>query len=353
MLVLLSLALDPAEASPRSAPEPDRLATTQQVETLDGAVIALHHHPGRGAPVLLVHGISCNHRFFDLDPDHSLADWLADKGWDVWMLDLRGHGDALFDEEDRRQVTGWSVDDYGRYDILAAVDRIRRLTGYDTVAYVGHSMGGMVAAIYTQVVPEPHLAGMVILGSPAAFSKADPMFGLAQTGLGAGGAVTLYVDTPAFADMSASLGNWSPGRMVERLYNPQHIDKKTAQAMLRTVVAPMSRREMNHFARMIKAERFVSFDGKIDWQAGLAAVTVPTLVIAGTADQIAYPPRVRAYYDGLGGEKSWLEAADYGHLDLALGDAADVDIFPAINTWLRAHPPVRAGAPTPPAPPPP
>lgn len=53
-------------------------ASTALVRTEDGATIGLHHHlgaggEGRGQPVLLVHGVSSNHRFFDLDADHGLG----------------------------------------------------------------------------------------------------------------------------------------------------------------------------------------------------------------------------------------------------------------------------------------
>ena len=54
------------------------LASSVKVVTEDGATIALHHHPGRGAPVIAVHGIASNHHFWDLDPQHSLAKWLVD-----------------------------------------------------------------------------------------------------------------------------------------------------------------------------------------------------------------------------------------------------------------------------------
>jgi threonine dehydrogenase-like Zn-dependent dehydrogenase len=56
------------------------LATTTRVDTADGATIALHHHPAAGPPVILVHGISSNHHFWDLDAEHSFAEWLAVRG---------------------------------------------------------------------------------------------------------------------------------------------------------------------------------------------------------------------------------------------------------------------------------
>jgi pimeloyl-ACP methyl ester carboxylesterase len=333
VLVLIAAAHAPVLAGP--SPEPSRLSTTRRVPTEDGGTVALHHHPGPGSPVLLVHGISSNHRFFDLDADHSMADWLVDQGWDVWMLDLRGHGKALFDRAERRQITGWSVDDYGRYDVPAAVDWIQRVTGEEKLAFVGHSMGGMVAAIYLQTHPDAPISSLTVLGSPASFAVDDPVLGLAATGLGLGGALTLYVDSPVFADLSASLGAWSPGRLHERLYNPANLSKTTQLALLRTVVSPMSRKEMAHFAKMIRTRSFSSFDGSIDWGAGMSRIQVPTLAVVGTEDRVVLPDQVRAYHAQVGGERSLFEAVGYGHLDLALGERAEEEVFPQVLAWME------------------
>jgi poly(3-hydroxyalkanoate) synthetase len=72
-------------------------------------------------------------------------------------------------------------------------------------------------------------------------------------------------------------------------------------------------------------------------------VTVPTLVIAGRADQIAPVDRVMAFYTSVGAPERRLViagrttgfAVDYGHLDLTLGDHAATEIFPLIAEWLR------------------
>jgi pimeloyl-ACP methyl ester carboxylesterase len=314
-------------------------ATDVLVRTGDGATIGLHHHPGvggegGGAPVLLVHGVSSNHRFFDLDAEHGLGTWLAARGWDTWIVDLRGHGNARRDLDGALQVSGWSVDDYGRYDVDTAVDYVRAVTGRPKVAYVGHSMGGMVAAIYTAWHGDDALSALVTLGTPASFDLDEPMVGLAQAALAVGGFSLAWFETPLFADLAAALGPWTPGRLQERLYNPDNLAPATTRAMLESVVSPMSRREMRHFSRMLRNERFESFDGTIDYRLGLAANDVPTLVFAGGVDQVVREAHARSYYEAAGGPKQFVLAADYGHLDLGLGEAAPFDIFPAVAAWL-------------------
>src|SRR5262245_56346522 len=61
----------------------------EKVEAPDGGVFELRRLPRKGAsdgePILLVHGVACNHRNQDVHPDYSLARYLASLGRDVWL----------------------------------------------------------------------------------------------------------------------------------------------------------------------------------------------------------------------------------------------------------------------------
>lgn len=345
MFLLWSLA---QAAPPDTVGEQCSLASVVKVETADGATIALHHHPGRGAPVIAVHGIASNHLFWDLDPQHSLAKWLTDHDWDVWLMDLRGHGDAQTDKEGRPQRNGWKVDDYGLYDLPAAVDHVKRCTGYRNVAYIGHSMGGMVGATYMATTGGQDLSANIAVGSPVAFPKdANKLTGLARFAFAAGGTAFLWFATPMAADLAALLGPAVPGKLQERLYNKDNMDADTINPMLRNIVSPLSRGEMRHFARILKEGTFKSFQGEEDYLSRLHTVTVPTLVFAGEGDEVAPAGWVQPYVNAMGGETRYVLAGPssgfalpYGHLDLGLGAHASTEIFPVILDWLNAHKPV-------------
>lgn len=344
MLSLLALLSSVSFAAPSGC----SLATDRYVPTADGATVALHHHPGSGPPVLAVHGISSNHRFWDLDDDHSLAVWLNREGFDVWLLDLRGHGQATTAGDGSPQPPGWDIDDYGRYDVPAAVDHIRACTGR-SVAYVGHSMGGIVAAI-ALATGSTTFSSLITVGSPVAFApEANPLMKLARIGFGFGGAVMFRVGTPILGDLASFLGPAMPGRLQERLYNPANMEPWAVDPMLQTVVSPVWRGEMRQFSRMLRDGRLTDATGQIDYFAQLSDVTVPTLVIAGAGDQVAPPGWVEPWIGALGGPTRFVTAGkttgfkeDYGHLDLGLGRDADREIFPLIAEWLRAYPPERA-----------
>ena len=48
----------------------------------------------RGEPVILVHGSFTNRGFWLSQKGKGLASALLEKGFDPWMLELRGHGDS-------------------------------------------------------------------------------------------------------------------------------------------------------------------------------------------------------------------------------------------------------------------
>lgn len=330
MLALLLLA-----CAAEAPPEPCPLATDRFVLTADGATVALHHHPGRGMPVILVHGISSNHHFWDLDADHSAARWLVQHGFDPWLLDLRGHGTARKTEDGQPQLSGWSVDDYGRYDVPAAVDFVKAVTGAPKVGYVGHSMGGMVGAIYVANGGGENLSGFVVVGSPATFTKDTPLVRTALGVLKVAGAGLFWVESGVGGDAAAALGRATPGQIQYKLYNPDHFRPETERRMLRTIASPMSREEMQHMARMIDHERFENADGTLDWTAAFVAAGVPVLAIAGGGDAVGRPDWVRPWAAGPG--SSYVEIPNYGHLDLGLGEDAEFDVFPLIADWLGKY----------------
>jgi len=299
--------------------------------------------------VLVVHGISSNHHCWDLAADRSLAVALVEQGYDAWLLDLRGHGDALVDAEGRPQRSGWNMDDYGRYDVPAAIDFVREATGYDKVGYVGHSMGGMVAAVYIALHGDEALSALVAVASPVDFSDPDPLLTLGGASMLAG-TLLPRMQTPMMADLAAHLHK-VPFKVDELLFAPDNMATAARQEMYRQVVSPLSRGELAQFSTMLEQGSFRSEDGAIDYLASLSGLHVPLLVIAGRADRIAPPDRVRPWVEVAGSaEKRFVVAGkvngfhhDYGHLDLPVGDDARDEIYPLITGWFDGRWPPAPG----------
>lgn len=316
-------------------------------QTDDGATIHLHRHAAEGPPVLVVHGISSNHYCWDLDARRSVGVALAEAGFDTWLLDLRGHGEALHPPEGGRLRGRWSMDDYGIHDIPAAIAGIRERTGADRVGYVGHSMGGMVGAIYATRMGDDALFAMVTVGSPVDFRDPDPLLFAGRSTFDWGGSLLPTVHTPLLAwTMNHTTERWDL-LPEEMLYHPPNIEREAALRMMDRVVSPLWSGEMKHFSRILEEERFVSHDATFDYASALARVEVPLLAIAGRADRVVPPDRVRPWMDLVGSEDRRFVVAgrengfqhDYGHLDLPLGDHVRTEIYPLVISWLRDHAP--------------
>ena len=104
------------------------------------------------APVLLIHGFGQNRYAWHL-PSRSFANHLAHAGFDVFNLDLRGHGRSR--HMGARRSTG--VLDYVTYDLPVAIEEIQRLVGPKPVFLVGHSLGGIVSYAAAPALDVPTL----------------------------------------------------------------------------------------------------------------------------------------------------------------------------------------------------
>ena len=96
--------------------------TRHHAATRDGWRITLHHRPPRPAahasPVILCHGMGSNRYNVDGPGRTSLARFLQRRGYDVWVLELRGAGCS------RRLLRlppvpyRWSFEDYVHHEGL-------------------------------------------------------------------------------------------------------------------------------------------------------------------------------------------------------------------------------------------
>ncbi|XP_066476526.1 lipase member M-like [Tiliqua scincoides] len=138
-----------------------------QVLTEDGYFLQVNrisygvHSPGKTGPrpvVLLVHGLLYEGRTWIANvPSNSLGFFLADAGYDVWILNCRGttwsrrHQTLSIDQE---QFWNFSFHELGIYDVPAAIHFILEKTQQDGLYYIGHSQGASVGLIAFSVMPQ-------------------------------------------------------------------------------------------------------------------------------------------------------------------------------------------------------
>lgn len=91
-------------------------------------------------PLLFIHGYSAGAWMFA----ENYANLFSDRGYDVFALNLRGHGQS----EGRETVADASLEDYFQ-DVVRAVSFIKSLTQADPIL-IGHSMGSILTRLYLQ-----------------------------------------------------------------------------------------------------------------------------------------------------------------------------------------------------------
>jgi len=308
-----------------------------RVPTDDGAAIALGRYLPRGPrrfkePVVLCHGLGANRFNLDFDERYSVARYLARRGFETWVLELRGRGLA-------GPANVISFDAQAEYDVRAAL-RTVRAAGADQVTWVGHSKGGMLMYAHLARNPQAPVRALVGLGTPATFT--------AQPGLGKfieTVSPLLELKSVPMQKVLGSLAWWGPppGPITRYLAHTANVDPEVLKRAMANCASDLPGGVARQFAGWIQSGRFDALDG-FDYRAHMGNVRIPLLLVGGSRDLMAPPAAVRAAQAHVAGPVTWRELGrahgfreDYGHGDLVLGRHAPDEVFPVIAEFLEAH----------------
>lgn len=317
--------------------------TRLEVVTADGWTLALWHRPAvarrSGVPLILCHGLANNAAFMDFRGERSLARALSAAGFDCYAVDLRGAGASRPPHEGPWAV---SFDDHVRFDVPAVVEAVRRHAGAERVAWVGHSLGGLVALAAGPALGS-QLAALVTVGSPAYFRFPARLAWLTRlasrlTPWGAFPVAPLRLIAP-FA------GRTPPPKVTMTTANLRNLDRRDQRFLVANVFAPMWGGVLRQLADWLAHDVFRSADGDVDYRAGAARLEAPVLVVGGTVDLLAPPDVQRDLFSLLSAPtrelalfgRSYGHVTEYGHGDLVVGKAAPREVYPRIVDFLRQH----------------
>ncbi len=295
-----------------------------------GLGLVRKHLPGGATapPVLLVHGFAQN-RYSWHTSTRSMSAWLAAQGFDVWNLELRGHG--------RSHTPGrQGAERFADYveDVLQAAAHI------GPAFWIGHSLGG--AALYgaaSQASVPP--LGVIGVGALYTFAQHNPairalcevtwrlrhtpLMGAVQIRTRLGGRLIsrLYSLTD-IAGYTFPISGWWPGSIEPALLRERLTIGFDWTSI--TVWQEMSRWGVSG-----------TFDYDADWQK----LDVPLLVLLGDKDHLLPPGDGRVAYDRSGSTDKTLVVLDdfhnevhWGHLDLILGRSARKHVWRAVAQWM-------------------
>ncbi len=293
------------------------------------------------APVLLVHGFGQNRYAWHL-PSRSLGNHLAHLGYDVFNLDLRGHGRSR-NLGARRCV---SVAEYIHEDLPAAMDEVQALSGARPAFIVGHSLGGLVSYAAAPALGSA-VAGIATLGAPYHFTRgsislscvaflfraltsARVPIARANPGIGVARIGTLLNAVRSFAETPLYPIPW-------RGWHKDAIEHEILEEHLRLAFDSAGLAEMADMFSWAESERLGGRE--VDYVEQFEKLDIPLLVIAGSHDDLAQPASVRPAYERSRSRDKTYRALPLGHIDLLMGRDAPLMTWPLLSGWLDKRAP--------------
>ena len=164
----------------------------------------------------------------------------------------------------------------GLAEQIADIERIRHILGRERIVLVGHSFGGLVAALYAAEFPE-HVRALVLL-APApllVMPTEDDLFGRVRARLpeGSRGAYDQYMGR--YFDFNRSMARTEPE--LSRFFG----EFRTFYGLAAGMPASVNDGDAGGFATLAT---YASLGQRHDWRAAMARITAPTVVVHGSGD---------------------------------------------------------------------
>ncbi len=271
-------------------------------ENKDGLNIAYRSWSPAGAArgvVLIVPGFNAHSGYYGWVADQLVADGLK-----VYSVDLRGRG-----KSDGERFYVQEFDDYvSDADSLFQIVKTEN-PGVPIIAF-GHSAGGVVADLFT-LDHQSELAGLIC--ASFAFQVPAPDFALA---------------------VLKGLAHVFPHAHVLKLKNEDFTRDPDALAAMNTdpLIANESQPTQT-IAAIVRADERL--------KVAFPEITLPLLILHGTADKAAKASGSQAFYDSAGSADKTLKLYD-GHYHDMLNDVGKEIVMADILSWIDEHIPADA-----------
>jgi lysosomal acid lipase/cholesteryl ester hydrolase len=347
--------------------------------TDDGVTLRVKRYANpEGTPVVFFHGFNGNGFEFDIPRrGYNMAEYLARRGYDVWITHFRGCGIEPWRCDDG----AWqhSIDTLAIYDAPALIDGVTRLTGRKPF-WIGHSMGGMVLYMYLQgvrfegdpsdflVVTDPELVeernskllGGVAIASPPAFywPPNHPYQIVSGSSVGRGVVRSFVLLNRLIHNVAPRVRIGSAARMSVRnnprglkflsrspigmlIYNRKNTDSETSTCLVKWGADDVSARMSVQLYDGIGSVNYRQYrplafrSDPYDYTTNMPLITAPMLYLVGDKDFV-HPEAIKRYgFDRVSSEdKEFVMMPGYGHTDLVMGRNVSEEVYPMIGAWM-------------------
>ncbi|XP_065225625.1 lipase 1-like [Planococcus citri] len=328
---------------------------THIVPTQDGYLLQLHRIPhGKSDnanrnryPILLIHGgPDSSAAWIENGPEKSLAYLLADNGFDVWMMNMRGNtfstAHITFTPKER-EFWNFSYHEIGIYDIPASIDYVLNKTNHEQLFCIGYSIGNSVFYIMLSELPQYNdkIVAQISLAPFLTLVHERQVLGFLANILKSA-LEQLYWNTPggiAQHDLETKLelrilnsiyifGYSLNDILINLIYGMplHHLNKDTAPILLNNWPAGTSVKAALHFHQML--DSFANFDYGSEEnlkmygtsrpsEYNISNIKVPIRVYYAVSDTIAGPEEAIPLYEKLPVKAGIVEITDpmFYHMD--------------------------------------
>jgi alpha-beta hydrolase superfamily lysophospholipase len=223
----------------------------------------------------------------------------------VYCLDLRGRG--------RSDGDRFFVQEFSDYisDVSSLIELAKSREPGLPVYLLGHSAGGVTACGYT-LEKQSELAGLIC--ESFAFQVPAPDFALA---------------------VLKGLSHIAPHAHVLKLKNEDFSrDPKVVQSMNSDPLIANEVQPTQTVAAMVRADERLKKEFPL--------ITLPVLILHGTADKATKPAGSQFFYDTTGSTDKTLKLYE-GHYHDLLNDIGKEEVLADISSWIHAHISASAG----------
>jgi acylglycerol lipase len=272
------------------------MANEQDITSKDGTKLHVRTWLPVGVPravVVLVHGLKAHSGLYEWPATH-----LANAGFAVYALDLRGHGKSGGD-----RLYAASMSEY--IDDVRAVVKLAKMSQTAPIFMLGHSAGGVIACAYA-LEDQRDLAGLIC----ESFALEVPA-----------SRVTLSL-LKGIARIAPHLG-------VFKLKNEDFSrDPAFVERMKNDPLIPSAGYPAQTIAELARADERLHTE--------LARITIPVLVVHGTEDHVTKPSGSKLFGKIAGSQDKTLSLYQ-GHFHDLLNDVGKERVFGDMLDWLNAH----------------
>ncbi|HUX41731.1 MAG TPA: alpha/beta fold hydrolase [Rectinemataceae bacterium] len=269
-----------------------------------------------GIPVLMIHGAIENGRIFHSRSGKGLGPWLASRGFDVFVADLRGHGES---SPPVSRHTAYGQTEIVLEELPAVVEALIARRGRVRQAWVAHSWGGVLLNAFLARYPE--YASLV--GSAVYFGSKRSVRAITGESL-----LKVWLIWELVCPIVASVAGYLPAARMGIGSDDE------------------SRRYLMQCLRWVRESRWVDPADGFDYGEAIRRVAMPPIwYIAAAADgALGHPDDVRAFMESSGTANARFtilsrEAGNmhnYDHIDMLTHADATRDHFPAVADWLAS-----------------